>query len=108
MAKLKTPKQVEEFALDKKERLVTEPAVCIGATSACRMHFGRSKPAGEELGWVEERGGEGRERSDGIKCTAKEGIHQAERARDRHAPSATIHVRKRERESEKKRDKKGR
>lgn len=36
--------------------------MCIGATSACRMHFGRSEPAGEELGWVEERGGEGREK----------------------------------------------
>lgn len=44
------------------------------------------------------KGVEKDERSDGIKCTAKEGIHQAERARDRHAPSATIHVRKREKE----------
>jgi len=66
------------------------------------MHFGRLEPAGEELGWVEERV-EKDERSDGIKCTAKEGIHQAERARDRHAPSATIHVRKREKKGKRER-----
>ncbi|KYM96737.1 hypothetical protein ALC62_12529 [Cyphomyrmex costatus] len=43
--------------------------------------------------------------SDRIKCMAKEGIQQAKRARDRHAPSATIHVRKREKEREKERQK---
>lgn len=53
------------------------------------------------------KGVEKDERSDGIKCTAKEGIHQAERARDRHAPSATIHVRKREKERKGERDRKG-
>ncbi|TGZ53794.1 hypothetical protein DBV15_10190 [Temnothorax longispinosus] len=51
------------------------------------------------------KGVEKDERNDGIKCMVKEGIHQMERARDRHAPSATIHVRKKEKERE--RDKKG-
>ncbi|EGI65423.1 hypothetical protein G5I_06094 [Acromyrmex echinatior] len=87
--------------------------------SAQQVHAGctsvaRSQPVRSWGG--SKKGVEKDERSDGIKCIAKEGIQQAKRARDRHAPSATIHVRKteegerkteREKERERERDRKG-
>lgn len=66
----------------------------------------RSRPAWR---WSDESEGvEKDERSGGIKCTKrKRGYKQAERARGWHAPSATIHSKKRrkgEREEEKRED----
>lgn len=76
--------------------------------SAQQVHAGCTLVAWSRLArsWGgSKKGVEKDERSDGIKCTkAKEGIHQAERARDRHAPSATIHMRGRGRKKEREKE----
>lgn len=61
---VRNTKVVEEL-LDSTKRkiLVTKSAGCVHQRNKCMQDaLHRSEPAGEELGWVEERGGEGREK----------------------------------------------
>lgn len=59
---IRNTRAVEEPAFGKKKEIFSNRAGCVHRRNKCMQDALRSLGAGEKLGWVEERGGEGREK----------------------------------------------
>lgn len=100
---IRSIEEVEKLALGKK-RKIGNRAGCVHQRNKCMQDALRSLGASQwRVGVGRRKGWRRTKEAMELNAWRRRGIQQAKRARDRHAPSATIHVRKTE-EGERKRE----